>query len=91
MTHTGGGGRDGVDVIVLGRDTSTERLYHWLEVAAPIDGFVGFALGRSISEDAVRAHHHGELDDEAASRQVRDRYLDFARYYCAASGATGRD
>lgn len=85
------GGREGVDVIVLGRDAPADRLYHWIQVAAPIEGFVGFAIGRSIWDDAVRAHQRGELDEEATSREVRDRYLDFARHYCAASGATAHD
>jgi myo-inositol catabolism protein IolC len=84
-------GRGNVDAIVLGRDAPAERLYHWIEVAAPIDGFVGFAIGRSIWEDAVRASHHGQLDDEATSRDVRDRYLDFALHYLTAIGATSRD
>jgi len=79
------GGRGGVDAIILGRDAPAERLYHWIDVAAPIDGFVGFAIGRSIWDDAVRAHHLRELDDEATSRQVRDRYLDFAGHYFTAS------
>ncbi|MYS19902.1 Myo-inositol catabolism protein IolC [Streptomyces sp. DvalAA-14] len=82
------GGRGGVDVILLGRDAPAQRLHHWIEVAAPVDGFVGFAIGRSIWDDAVAAHRRGELDDEALSRQVRDRYLDFAGRYCAASGAS---
>lgn len=81
------GGRDNVDAIVLGRDAPAERLYHWIEVAAPLDGFVGFAIGRSIWEDAVRARHHGQLNDEATSREVRDRYLDFALHYLTASAA----
>jgi myo-inositol catabolism protein IolC len=81
------GGRDGVDVILLGRDAPAERLYHWIDVAAPIDGYVGFAIGRSIWEDAIRAHHRGELGDFETSRQVSDRYLDFARAYCDATGA----
>jgi myo-inositol catabolism protein IolC len=83
------GGRGDVDAIVLGRDAPAERLYRWIDVAAPVDGFVGFAIGRSIWADAVHAHRQGKLSDEATSRQVRDRYLDFARHYCAASGAVG--
>jgi myo-inositol catabolism protein IolC len=46
------------------------------------------AGGRSIWDDAVRAYHDGERGDEATSREVRDRYLDFVRHYYAASGAT---
>jgi myo-inositol catabolism protein IolC len=37
-----------VDLIVLGRDAPAQRLDHWLSVAAQVDAFVGFAIGRSI-------------------------------------------
>jgi myo-inositol catabolism protein IolC len=73
------GGRAGVDVIVLGRDAPADRLDHWLDVAAPIDGFVGFAIGRSIWEDAIRSRMANEIDDADAARQIATRYLDFAR------------
>jgi myo-inositol catabolism protein IolC len=82
------GGRTGVDAIVLGRDAPAERLNHWLDVAAPIDGFVGFAIGRSIWEDTLREHISGSLDEGAAARQIAKRYLDFAqRWADAAEGA----
>ena len=77
------GGRDHVDAIVLGRDAPAARLDHWLAVAAPIDGFVGFAIGRSIWEEAIAAHNRGDADDEAAIDQITGRYLGFARHYCA--------
>jgi len=81
------GGRTNVDAIVLGRDASAQRLHHWLDIAAPIDGFVGFAIGRSIWEDAIRAHLAGSLDETAAARQIADRYRDFAeRWATAAAG-----
>jgi len=78
-------GRDHVDAIVLGRDAPAARLDHWLAVAAPIDGFVGFAIGRSIWEEAIAAHNRGDADDEAAIDQIAGRYLGFARHYCTAS------
>jgi myo-inositol catabolism protein IolC len=37
-------------------------------VAAIVDGFVGFAIGRSIWDDAVRTYHDGKLDAEAVSQ-----------------------
>ncbi len=82
------GGRDHVDAIVLGRDAPAERLDHWLAVAAPIDGFVGFAIGRSIWEDPIAGHNQGNAGEERTVGQIAERYLDFARRYCAASGAT---
>ncbi len=68
-------------VIVLGRDAPDDRLDHWLDVAAPVDGFVGFAIGRSIWEDAVRAHEQGTLTDDATRAAVAAKYLAFAQRY----------
>jgi myo-inositol catabolism protein IolC len=79
------GGRTHVDAIVLGRDAPAQRLHHWLDVAAPIDGFVGFAIGRSIWEDTIRAHLAGSVDDIAAARQIADRYLEFAHRWATAA------
>jgi myo-inositol catabolism protein IolC len=75
------GGRDDVDVILLGRDAPRERLYHWIEVAAPIDGFVGFAIGRSIWENSIGAWQGGSLDETGARKAIADTYADFARHY----------
>jgi myo-inositol catabolism protein IolC len=77
------GGRD-ADCIVLGRDAPQDVLDHWLAVAAPVPGFVGFAVGRSIWEDALNAHLR-DPDEDALVATVRDRYLHFARTYLAGS------
>ena len=73
------GGRS-TDLIVLGRDAPAERLDHWLEVASQVSAFVGFAIGRSIWEDAVRdyeASARGEAAASAARAQIAERYVDF--------------
>jgi myo-inositol catabolism protein IolC len=81
------GGRDDVCAIVLGRDAPAARLDHWLAVAAPVDGFVGFAIGRSIWEDPIADHNRGTASEDKTASQIAERYLEFARQYCAASGA----
>ena len=76
------GGRS-ADLIVLGRDAPAERLDHWLKVASQVSAFVGFAIGRSIWEDAVRdfeASDRGEAAAAAARAQVAQRYLGFAAH-----------
>jgi myo-inositol catabolism protein IolC len=73
------GGRS-TDLIVLGRDAPVDRLDHWLQVASQVSAFVGFAIGRSIWEDAVRdyeASDHSETASRAARAQVTERYLGF--------------
>lgn len=75
--------------IVLGRDAPPERLSHWLQIAAPIEGFAGFAIGRSIWEDAIAAHERGNLDDASAVTAISQEYLRYAGIYFAASGTPG--
>jgi myo-inositol catabolism protein IolC len=73
------GGRT-TDLIVLGRDAPADRLDHWLETASQVEAFVGFAIGRSIWEDAVRDYEASDRGEAAASRvraEVAQRYLAF--------------
>jgi myo-inositol catabolism protein IolC len=79
------GGRD-ADLIVLGRDAPAERLDHWLEVASQVPAFVGFAIGRSIWEDAVREYEASDRGDSAADDArgtIAGRYLRFVAHWTA--------
>ena len=76
-----GPGREGVVCVVLGRGASTEKVEEWLRAAAPIEAFVGFAIGRSIWWDALKAWLDNELDREAAASQVANNYLHFIDVY----------
>jgi myo-inositol catabolism protein IolC len=78
-------GRDGVQCIILGRDASEEALDHWLEVAAPVPGFVGFAIGRSIWEQPLGDVVSGELDSEDAEDLIAVAYRRFVDAYTDAS------
>ena len=49
-----GEGRENVKCVLLGRGASDDKVDHWLRQAAPVDGFVGFAIGRSIWWDALK-------------------------------------
>jgi myo-inositol catabolism protein IolC len=76
-----GPGREGVTCVLLGRGASTEKVQQWLEQAAPVDGFIGFAIGRSIWWDALKGFLGGALDREAAASQIAANYLHFVRVY----------
>jgi myo-inositol catabolism protein IolC len=83
-----GEGREGVVCVLLGRGASDEKVDHWLRQAAPVDGFVGFAIGRSIWWDALKGFLEGDLEREAAAEKVADNYLRFVQVYDdAESGA----
>jgi 5-dehydro-2-deoxygluconokinase len=80
QTRTGPG-RENVVCVLLGRGASDEKVEHWLRVAAPVEGFVGFAIGRSIWWDALKGFLEQTLDRETAAQQVADKYLHFIRVY----------
>ena len=73
------GGRD-ADCIVLGRDAPQERLDHWLEVAAGTDGFVGFAIGRSIWKEPLE-QYLTDRDEATFLEVVGQNYLHYVRTY----------
>lgn len=87
VTQIQAAGRDDVRAIVLGRDAPAAQLEHWLAVAGPVDGFAGFAIGRSIWEDPIISHNNEHATEDDTISRISERYLDFARQYCTASGA----
>jgi len=80
--------RDGrsAQCIVLGRHAPAEQLNEWLRIAAPVDGFLGFAIGRSIWWDVVEGRLAGELDEAEARKRIAANYTGFVRTYLDALG-----
>jgi myo-inositol catabolism protein IolC len=76
-----GEGRESVTCVLLGRGASTEKVEHWLEQAAGVDGFIGFAIGRSIWWDALKGFLGKELERDVAASQIADNYLHFVQVY----------
>jgi len=79
--QTRAGGRDGVTCVLLGRGASDEKVDQWLQVAAPVEGFIGFAIGRSIWWDALKGYLGKELERQAAASQIAAKYLHFVEVY----------
>jgi len=76
-----GEGREGVVSVLLGRGASDEKVDHWLRQAAPVEGMVGFAIGRSIWWDALKGFLGGDLERGKAAEQIADNYLRFIQVY----------
>jgi myo-inositol catabolism protein IolC len=81
------GGRDGVVCVLLGRGADDDKVDHWLREAAPVDGFVGFAIGRSIWGDPLKQFLDGSLERDAAAEQIGRNYARFVRVYQDAESA----
>lgn len=63
--HVRGDGRGRSGCLVLGRGADAARVDHWLRVAAAVDGFDGFAIGRSIWWAPLRDHLNGKTSRRA--------------------------
>jgi len=79
--QTRSGGRDGVVCVVLGRGADSGKVEHWLRQGAPVEGYAGFAIGRTIWWDAVKGNLAGTLDREQAAEQIARNYLHFVSVY----------
>lgn len=80
------GGRDGVVCVVLGRGADDEKVDEWLQAAAPVDGFVGFAIGRSIWWDPLKAYVDGKIDRASGAAKIAENYQRFVQVYERAEG-----
>jgi myo-inositol catabolism protein IolC len=74
-------GRDGVVCVVLGRGADDAKVEHWLRQGAPVEGYAGFAIGRTIWWDALKGFLDGNLEREDAAQQVADNYRRFVQIY----------
>jgi myo-inositol catabolism protein IolC len=75
------GGRDGVICVVLGRGADDEKVEHWLRQGAPVEGYAGFAIGRTIWWDALKGFLDGDLEREDAANTIAEKYLRFVQVY----------
>jgi myo-inositol catabolism protein IolC len=74
-------GRDGVICVVLGRGANDDKVDHWLRQGAPVEGYAGFAIGRTIWWDALKGYLDGDLERDDATAQIAEKYLRFVQVY----------
>ena len=75
------GDREDVMAVVLGRGASDEKVNEWLRAGSSVEGYKGFAIGRSIFWDALKGFHEGEKSREEAVEEIAQSYLGFLSVY----------
>ncbi len=71
------GGRSNVRCIVLGRGADNRKVRKWLEIAAAIPGFVGFAIGRTVFWDPLVAWRSKQATRDQTVTKIARRYREF--------------
>ena len=74
-------GRDGVACVVLGRGANDAAVDHWLRMGSGVPGYIGFAIGRSIWWDPLKAFVDGAAGREEAAGQIAANYRRFIDVY----------
>ncbi|MGC2203983.1 MAG: DUF2090 domain-containing protein [Stellaceae bacterium] len=64
-------GRDKVGCNILGRGSNEAGIINWLRAAAPVPGFISFAVGRNSFWDALVALRHSRESSRDHRRPLR--------------------
>ena len=71
------GGRHSVGCIVLGRGEDDRKVREWLETAATVSGYIGFAIGRTVFWDPLAAWRGKQATRERTVAEICRRYRGF--------------
>lgn len=78
-------GRDDVMAVVLGRGADDAKVEHWLRTGAPVPGYDGFAIGRTIWSNEVKAWNDGDMSHEDAAAGIASNFQHFIDVYGGAA------
>jgi myo-inositol catabolism protein IolC len=67
--------------MVLGRNVEGGRVLRWLQTAASVPGFIGFAIGRTTFWDAVAAYVAKQVTRQEAAWLIARRYREWANVF----------
>lgn len=67
--------------LVLGRGEDEAAVGRWLQLAAPVPGFAGFAVGRTIWWQPLRAYFDGTMSRNEAVHSIGVNYLRVVELY----------
>jgi myo-inositol catabolism protein IolC len=85
------GGRNKVGCIVLGRGEDDKKVGEWLATAAPVSGFIGFAVGRTAFWEPLVAWRDKKITREAAVNEISRRYQGFVNIFEEARASRGME
>ena len=74
-------GRHKVSCIVLGRGVDDEKVTRWLETAASVQGFIGFAVGRTTFSEPVADYVAKRATRQEAVSRIAQRYRRWATIF----------
>ncbi len=78
-----------VGCIILGRGEDDSKVREWLKTAAGVDGFIGFAVGRTSFWEPLSEWKDGRIARDAAVSEIARRYQAWVGIFEAARTGQG--
>jgi myo-inositol catabolism protein IolC len=75
------GGRDKVGIIVLGRGENEAKVREWLSVGAKVPGVIGFAVGRTVFWEPLKAFKEKQMTRDQASDAIAKTYAGLCHFW----------
>ena len=75
------GGRSKVGCIILGRGEDDKKVREWLSIAAPVSGFIGFAVGRTTFWDPLMDMRAKKITRDDAVKEIARRYSEWTAIF----------
>ena len=69
-----GQGRKKVGCIILGRGSDKAQVHQWLQVASPVTGFIGFAVGRTNFSEPLKRFLEDPKQEATAIKDIAQNY-----------------
>jgi myo-inositol catabolism protein IolC len=82
------GRRENVGCIILGRGENDRKVRDWLATAATVEGFIGFAVGRTSFWGPLVDMRANKITREAAVAEITRRYREFVDIFEKARNGT---
>jgi 5-dehydro-2-deoxygluconokinase len=74
--------------IILGRGSNKEKVHEWLEIAAPVPGFIGFAVGRTNFSDPLKRFLENRNEEDVAIEAIARNYKECVDIWQKARGSS---
>ena len=72
--------------ILLGRGSNKEKVHEWLEIAAPVPGFIGFAVGRTNFSEPLKRFLENRNEEDVAIEAIARNYKECVDIWQKARG-----
>ena len=78
--------RENVGMVIMSRGASFPQVESWLTVGAGVDGIIGFSVGRTAFQNAIKQFRAGEKGGEDGAHQIAQNFIHFYEIFTKARG-----